>query len=250
MKQSLRWFSGFIFLLVICFTNGARFAVNGPVLTVTLKDPQVAETESTWLNLASLRPSLLWSLQSTSKPLPNWLPSFQSLRAGVGYHYEDLKRLPSFVEADIKFSNAKGELQIQPTYEVRQKKTSLLLQASRGASYIMARLANKGERWLEYMRGCYQLDLPYAAVGGIRITPSFDFRRNEPSCTLEGTTGSQRTKAVLNLEYNNPTLTIVHALDERCVRLAYFKSELFLCERYCPQLAYSNSLAFAFCLGT
>jgi hypothetical protein len=204
---------------VCCFLSvvDARFAVQGPVLTVTLKDPQLSASDSKWLDLASIRPNAVLSLQSTSKPLPNWLPSLQSLRANVGYHYEELKRLPSYVESDVKFSNTHGDMQIQPSYEFRSKKASLLLQGSRGASYLMGRLTTKGERWLEMVRGCYQLDLPYASVGGLRITPSFDFRRKEPACLLEATTGSQRTKALLNLEYDNPTLSVVHALDDRYV---------------------------------
>jgi hypothetical protein len=205
--------------------HGARFVVTGPVLTVTLKDPdagQSAEIGSKWLNLGNLRPNLLWSLQSQSKPLPDWLPSLQSLKANIGYRYEDLKRMPSFVDTQVEFSNSHGELQLQPTFEFRSKRTNLLVQASRGSSYLLAKFASKGERWLEFVRGNYQVDLPYASVGGIRITPTFDFRRNEPSCMLEGVTQSKRTKAVLNLEYNNPTLTVVHALDERYVMFLLF----------------------------
>ena len=202
----------------------ARFAVQGPVLTVTLKDPQLSASDSKWLDLSSIRPTAVLSLQSTSKPLPNWLPNLMSLRANVGYHYEELKRLPSYIESDFKFTTTSNnndgiDLQIQPSYEFRNQKGSLLLQASKGGpSHLMGRLATRGERWLEIVRGCYQLDLPYASVGGLRITPSFDFRRKEPTCLLEATTGSQRTKAVLNLEYDNPTLSVVHALDDRYVQ--------------------------------
>jgi hypothetical protein len=212
-----RWLTVAATICCILSVVDARFAVQGPVLTVTLKDPQLSASDSKWLDLSSIRPNAVMSLQSTSKPLPNWLPSLQSLRANVGYHYEELKRLPSYVESDVRFSNTHGDLQIQPSYEFRTKKASLILQASRGASHLMGRFTTKGERWLEMVRGCYQLDLPYASVGGVRITPSFDFRRNEPVCLLEATTGSQRTKAVLNLEYDNPTLSVVHALDNRYV---------------------------------
>eukprot|EP00980_Cylindrotheca_fusiformis_P015409 scaffold4335_cov119-Cylindrotheca_fusiformis.AAC.12 len=48
----------------------------------------------------------------------------------------------------------------------------------------------------------------------------------QPSCLLEATTSSQRTKTVLNLEYQNPTLSIVHALDERYVLLLSSKQIL------------------------
>lgn len=81
----------------------------------------------------------------------------------------------------------------------------------------MAKFVLGKERWLEVLRGCYQLDLPYASVGAVRVTPTWDLRKGEASCVFEGVTGSQRTKAVLNLEYQNPTLSVVHALDERYV---------------------------------
>jgi hypothetical protein len=192
--------------------------MNGPVLTITLKDPQgeSGENPTKWLNLANLRPNLVWSVQSQTKPLPNWLPSLQSLRATVGYHYEDLKRLPSFVEGDVKFAAPQGvNVQVQPSYELRSQRSVWLVQASKGAAYVMAKLSTSSERWLQLVKGCYQMDLPYASVGGIRITPQYDLQRGEPSCLLEGTTGSQRTKAVLHLEYQNPTLTVVHAIDDR-----------------------------------
>lgn len=53
------------------------------------------------------------------------------------------------------------------------------------------------------------------ALSAVRITPTIDLARGQASCLIEGTTASQRTKAVLNLEYDNPTLTVVHSLDER-----------------------------------
>lgn len=214
----------FAFVLLQCslllhFGQASRFRVNGPVLTVTLKDPMVdgsssSSPRSKWLNLDNIRPNLHWSFQSTSKPLPKWFPSLQSLQGTVGYHYDQMKRAPTFVEGGAKF-RIKGdiELDVLPTYEVKSERTTLMLQISKGAAiYGMAKFRNMA---LEMIRGCYQVDLPYASVGAIRVTPTWNVLRGEPSCVLEGTTGSQRTKAVINLEYQNPTLTVVHALDDR-----------------------------------
>ena len=107
------------------------------------------------------------------------------------------------------------DVQVQPSYDFRINRSVVLVQVSQGASYLMTRFVSKGQRWLEVIKGCYQRDLPYASVGGVRISPAYDFRTQQPSCLLEGATGSLRTKAVLNLNYNNPTLTVVHALDDR-----------------------------------
>lgn len=265
-----------VLMAPLTITEAARFSVNGPVLTVTLKDPEaiqpVAIRDATvkeafaatkqaksdtnnnakkWVDLTRLRPNLFWSLQSNGPPLPNWLPAWTSLRTNVGYRHEELKRLPSFVEADLKFRLSEQwgtELQVQPSYELKAKKTNLLVQASRGTSFLLARFSvrNNGETKkhqqqqannnddfegavfedtpssastspLEFLRASYNLAFPAgSSISNLRITPSMDFVKEEPSCVLEGTTGgSGRTKAILKLNYNNPTLAVVHALDER-----------------------------------
>jgi hypothetical protein len=209
--------------------DAARFAATGPVLTITLKDPATSsssnrsnndESSPSWgLDLRELHPTLSWSVQSKSKPLPNWLPSLQSIRSSLGYHYQDShKYIPSNLESEAVFASSRFKgvsLKVQPSYEFRSKRGLLQLQANKGASsYALAQFTSTGKRWLTLLKGCLQIDLPYASVGGIRITPSYDMTRNEPSCTLEATTGSQRTKAIVNLEYRNPTLSIAHTLAE------------------------------------
>jgi len=224
--------------MVLPTNAAARFSVLGPVLTVTLKDPEPSSFSSSegsgggekWLNLNNLRPNLLWSIESRSKPLPNWLPSLTSLKANLGYQYDArFKNVPSYVEADAKFHEPKTnlDLQIQPSYDFRSRRASWLVQLlSNQKAYLMAKLGSGGSggqankkqaKWLQLIRACYQLDLPYASVGAVRATPTWNLQTGEPSCVLEGMTGSQRTKAVLNLEYQNPTLTVVHSVSDRHV---------------------------------
>lgn len=244
--------------------NAAKFSVSGPVVTITLKDPEATKSApssvaeafselststskpSKWLDIGSLHPNLYWTLQSNDPPLPNWLPIWKSLRANVGYKYNELKRLPSFVEADFKFGSERlnVELQVQPSYEIKAKRTNLVVQASRGASYILARFSvsrakktvrdediewevsennpapptrNKRLGALEFVRASYNIHFPASAsVSTLRITPTLDVAKMEPSCILEGVTGgSGRSKAILTLNYQNPTLSVVHAIDER-----------------------------------
>lgn len=57
--------------------------------------------------------------------------------------------------------------------------------------------------------------LPFTAVGSISITPSYDFQKDEPTCTVIGRSISGRTAAVLDLNWDAPTLSVVHALDQR-----------------------------------
>jgi hypothetical protein len=227
-KKHMKRVAVIVLQLSLLFWQGVeagRFRVNGPVLTVTLKDP-ITETRPTkWLNLSNLRPNVQWSFQSTSRPLPNWLPSLQSLQGTVGYHYEQMKRAPTYVEGGAKFRKGGIELDIVPSYEVKSKRTTVMLQLSKGAIYGMLKFGNTA---LETIRGCYQVTLPYASVGAIRVTPTWNVIKGEATCVLEGTTGSQRTKAVLNLEYQNPTLTVVHALDDRYVPFSPLSSNLLV----------------------
>jgi len=221
-----------VFMLTSSISSASRFVSNGPFLTITLKDSDPASTNNAlvsspndgaeitkpWFNLENIRPNVLWSVQSQGKPLPNWIPSWHFLRTTVGYQYESMKRLPSFVEADLKFSSESIgiDLEIQPSYEFDSKRSVLLVQASRGVAHLMGKFATKKDRWLQLVRGCYQLNLPSnPTLGAVRITPTLDLARGQASCLLEATTGSERTKAVLNLEYDNPTLTVVHSLDDR-----------------------------------
>jgi len=223
-----------LFLLAASPSSAGRFVSSGPFLTVTLKDPQEkyqappsSEEESDseeptlknpWFDVGNLQPNAVWSIATRGKPLPNWVPSWHSFRTTIGYNYQNLKRMPSSVEADLKFSSEKVgvDLQLQPSHQFGSKQSSLAIRASKGAAaYLMARLATKTDRWLQMVQGCYQANLPYATVGAVRVTPAIDFVRGRASCLLEATTGTQRTKAVLNLVHDNPTLTVIHALNER-----------------------------------
>jgi len=265
-----------VLLNLFVAVQAAKFSVNGPVLTVTLKDPDtgvaptgpfgeatVAEafaaasarprsTKSSasstrkWIDLATLRPNLYWSVQSNSPPLPNWFPSWTSMRANVGYQYEELKTLPSFVEGDLKFRSERlnTELQIRPSYEFKAKRSNMVLQVSKGAAFLMAKFSvnhnkarggindamerddpdlegipavNAASSSLELLKASYDIQFPAGSqVRNLRITPSLDVVKQEPSCVFESTTGgSGRSKVILKLNYDNPTLGVVHALDER-----------------------------------
>ena len=92
-------------LIVSCVspTKAARFLVNGPVVTLTLKDPQQTPATSSssdasqplpWLDLGALSPNAVWQITSTRPPLPNWLPSLKQLALKAGYQYHSLRRLP------------------------------------------------------------------------------------------------------------------------------------------------------------
>lgn len=209
-----------LFLLLVgpCL---ARFTVNGPVITVTVKDPDSASTEpSKWLDVGAMRPNALWSVQSKEPPLPNWFPGLKSLRTSIRYDHTDSPTRPSQVEAYARFSkDGIGELQVQPSFHTRSKATTCILQAiTRGERLSLLTKVNFRRKIVEFIKGSAMVDLPFPnSISALKITPSFDFLRKSPSCTMEGVTGSGRTKAVLDLNWKDPTLTVVHALDARYV---------------------------------
>lgn len=223
-----------IFLLTAVQCSAGRFVSVGPVVTVTLKDPQEqhqqasspedgdsdAPLQNPWFDFGNLRPNAQWSLQSRGKPLPNWAPNWHSFRTTLGYQYESMKRMPSFIEADLRFSSERTgiDLQVAPSHEFESQQSALSILASRGpTAYVLAKLATKKDRWLQMVKACYQANLPFASVGTVRVTPTVDLAKGQASCLVEATTGTQRTKVDLNLEYANPTLTVIHALNERYV---------------------------------
>lgn len=208
-----------------------RLEVNGPVLTLTLKEPSNAEADAVngrpWItDVAAVKPKATWSLRTNPTPFPRLLPALKQLRTDVGYEYHRCRQAPSSIETTARFSTAQGDLVVQPSYDVPNRKQTLLVQASRGASYVLAKFGGNptgsgaGKRMtstlVNLIKGSFLLHLPYATVSAVRLTPSFDFAKRDLSCTVEAVTGGPaRTKAVLNLDYYNPTLTVVHALDER-----------------------------------
>lgn len=215
--------SGFCFswVLLLGFLRPgfARFSVTGPVLTITLKDPDAgSESPNKWVDLSALRPNAHWSIQSWGQPLPNWLPSLRSLRGSVGYNHADFSSMPSTVDADLRFSrDGLGDLEIQPSYHLKHRQASCVVQATKGSTAnILTKLSFGGKRLVEGIKGNFLVNLPFSSsLSALKVSPSFDFLRNSPSCKLEGITGSGRTKAILDLQYTDPTLSVVHAIDKR-----------------------------------
>jgi len=70
---------------------------------------------------------------------------------------------------------------------------------------------------MENIRATYKISLPFNSVSSVTLSPSFDFATDSPSCIVSGETGTGRTTAVLNLNLEDPTLSVIHFLDERNV---------------------------------
>lgn len=197
-------------LLIVLTTascHGAKFSATGPVVTLTLKDPTVSNSDKPWLDLSQLRPSLEWKLQSQQPPLPNWFPALSGVQVALGYDYN--KTIPTWIQAAFRLVQGPYELLLQPTlhHHPNKKNNALLLQARRGASSLTARM--EGFR-LQAAQASLHVPLPFASVQSLRIQPSTD-----GGLVLEAS--SPRTQAVLDLQPSQPSLTLIHALDDHHV---------------------------------
>ena len=188
---------------------------------------------------STLSPACLWSVETVDAPFPNSLPSLRKAGLTAGYRYEELKRLPCFLEGDVRLellsrknndnleTRTDGLLKVhlRPVYFVAQNVMNCVMRVmgqNHGDSrYVMAKFHLTGgtqkKNRCEFIRASYDIPLPFASVGSVSMTPAHDFLRGESSCTIVGKSGSGRTAAVVDLNWGNPTLSVIHALNERYV---------------------------------
>lgn len=235
--SSINYLLATLFLGFLTVCQSSRFASSG-LLTMTLKDendpklstsdepassslPSSMLLQKPWFSVEDFRPNIMWSLESKGKPLPNWAPSLHSFRSTIGLKYDELTPQnipPAFVGMDFEFSSKTTgiDMKISPSYDVGSKRTNLNVQASRGSvATFMAKIATKKNNLLQLVKGSYQVELPHPSVSAVRFTPSIDMDKGQASCLLEVVTASQNTKVALNLEYDNPTISVIHSLNSR-----------------------------------
>jgi hypothetical protein len=161
-----------------------------------------------------------------------------------------LKTKPSAIETDVSFysNTLELELDIASTYNVRQKQQDLIVRIGRGSAPehmdatttttstttstsssssnystsgkgfhgLIQFVRHKGRHMLlQHASGQYRFHLPFQTIGSVSITPSYDFQQQKPTCSIVGKSGSGRTATLLDLNWDRPTLSVVHALDEK-----------------------------------
>ena len=190
---------------------------------------------------STLRPSVVYSISSQDPPLPNWLPCFQSLSVGAGFEHDDKRAsvvtaessssllesawktawTPSWIETTAKFNVPKldGTFQIQPSHDVHSGTTNLLVQFSRGAHYAWTKFVRHNHNpnnniHVDAAQASALVRLPRTFPwSSVRISPVVKqnvVRRSwDVACDVEAvTSGPARTRAVLHLEYDHPTLAV------------------------------------------
>jgi hypothetical protein len=206
---------------------------------VTLKPPAASERkDESLMELSSLEPVAQVGIFTKQPPLPNWFPSLKSLSSNIVYRYNDLVRLPSTIETSAKWeaplplssSRFRGskvlELELKTQHDIANERNHVLVQIARGASNAMARirLTNSKQQYrpvVELVRASLRLSptfLPHPQmaptwISDVRINPQIDLLSRDVSCPIEAVIGL-RTKAIWNVEYRDPTLAILYALDD------------------------------------
>lgn len=226
---------------------------SGPVVTVTLQEGKNGDATSAnkWINLAALCPNIHWSVVSRRQPFRRWLPSLQSLQGVVGYQYNHHnhprtstttdtillppRRRPDLLDITASFQTPYGQVDVVPQLgSTAGSQPRLLLQWTHPGTGGGSILALFQKTSLKLLKGCYQWNFMSSSsssehgsshhntnnmntmgLEAIRLTPSYSFAHHQPSLLMEATTTSQRTKTILNLQANHPTLTVVHALNDR-----------------------------------
>ncbi len=257
---------GLLFLSVAALADAHRFQFQGPILTLTLKDPYQHsshritndstshnESEGTssssqeesqshqntgwWrrhgtqrgkfsnvVDLHSLAPNVLYSVR-TNRPLPNYFPSLQSASLTAQYNYNEIKNKPNFIEGDIGFHSKKLngiDFDTNVNYNVAENASAVTTRIGSGGSnsewgcFGLARfILARGKSRLSQITAQYKANLPFPNLGQIQITPTHDFDSELSSCTCIGKSGSGRTAAVLHLDWYRPSLSFLHAIDQR-----------------------------------
>merc|ERR1711862_172397 len=88
--------------------------------------------------------------------------------------------------------------------------------------------SHKRIRLIEYIKGSYKItSLPFfikKQINSLTFLPAFDFINNMPSCIISSgissssnisNTNTGKTKAIVDLNFDDPTLSFIHNLDER-----------------------------------
>jgi hypothetical protein len=197
------------------------------------------------LNLDSLAPTILCSLRTIQTPLPNYLPALKAASLTAAYNYHELKTKPSVIETDISFysKTLQLDLDVASTYNPRDQHQDMVIRLGRGnyqdaidnsaststgTSSTSASVSSKGfyglvrfvrnkgrQMLLQHASGQYRFNLPFQTIGSVSITPSYDFYQQKPACSIVGKSGSGRTATLLDLNWDRPTLSVIHALDEK-----------------------------------
>jgi len=212
------------------------FKTEGPVLSITLKDPfqspdasllssgrrSSAADEDIWESLAFFNPTFLWTIRSTRPPLRDSIPSILSCQGVIGYRYDDIRNLPSFLDGDMLIDTPAGILEVRPSYEVKSQRTNVSLRLAdkraRSSLSLSAKLSSKTKRGVETVGGSYQSSAPSLfsnMVKCVTFEPSFNVEKKQISANIMTESISGRTKSILKWNTKDPTLTLVHAIDQR-----------------------------------
>ena len=142
---------------------------------------------------------------STSSPSLSDLPD---LTEDLDDHALNLSFSPTF---SLKSRTASGELKVWGDDIKRWIGTARF-----NIPYPFSTKTTK-QRLLSFASATFKIFLPFTALNSLTITPSYDtYNSLYPfSCQVTAESGAGKTSAVLNLNLDDPTFSLIHQLDDR-----------------------------------
>jgi len=169
--------------------------------------------------LSTLAPVIRWSIASTTPPLPNIVPYLRSTSLTTTCVCDEKSgRASPLIEGGLRFGAGGAALDLVPTFDIRSGRVRVSAKVGMDDSEsfsVAARFSSGGGKILEHLRASFKRNLPLRSVSVVAIVPSYDFLRNAPSCHISGKSGSGRTAAVFDWNLNDPSISVLHAIDER-----------------------------------
>ena len=157
-----------------------------------------------------------WKRHSGDSELANTMSNKRSLDLEVTYRDDSYRQ-----GGQVEFLVGKSSSSLQP-------KSAHQTASSRRNNHILARFTtgmyNRKQQSslvsaIEYLRGSVYIPLPeflHKRCSGMSLSTSYDFIDRKPRVVVSTDVGvSGRTSAVLRLDSNDSTLTVVRSLDER-----------------------------------
>mmetsp|Transcript_40588 Transcript_40588/g.71371 ORF Transcript_40588/g.71371 Transcript_40588/m.71371 type:complete len:620 (-) Transcript_40588:227-2086(-) len=155
----------------------------------------------------------------------------------LGVTYRDSLYRPDSGTLELLVGRSSPSLPPPKSNEIDNRQSLLPSDKYRRRNHLLVRLAtgHKGKPTdstpsnqksilssIEYAKGSFRMPTPFFlrnnnnnTNGGISVSPSFDFVEGTARCVFSGDVGSSgRTRAVLRLDVEDSTLTLVRALDD------------------------------------
>lgn len=210
----------------------------------TVQNSPERQTTTKFPQFQSLEGNLEYSEKGTSSPKQRrpWnIPSTQPYKNPQQQQQQYLETLsswiPNKISAIAKFRSRNVDIYMEPAFDCNTQESNLALTVAKGScASLMTTFRNRA---LESIRGCFQMNIGRTGTQGdvsptqkessmsmipndeatatLRVIPAWNFQTKERTCLVEGTTKSKNTQIALDMQYENPSLSVIQKVNDRYV---------------------------------